>query len=57
MGAFLRAFRDTIRKIGLFLGFRFGIWGGDIGPQKILASSVDSKFDLDYDVAIKHDPI
>ena len=28
-----------------------------LAPQKILAPFLDSKFDVDYDFAIKHDPI
>ena len=39
--------------------FRGKIWklGGKIFSPKKLAPLVDSEFDIDYDFAIKHDPI
>ena len=33
------------------------IRGQKIDPQKSLAPSIDSELNLDYDFAIKHDPI
>ena len=56
IGTFLRAFQDTVRKIGPFLGVDLGIRGEILSP-KILAPSVDSKINVDYDFAINHDPI
>jgi hypothetical protein len=33
------------------------IRGQNLAPKKVLAPLLDSKFDVDYDFAIKHDPI
>ena len=57
MGAFLRAFRDKINKNGQYLGGRLGFKGQNFAPQKISAPFLESKFCVDYDFAIKHDPI
>ena len=57
MGAFLRAFRDKINKHGQFLGGRLEFRGQIFAPQKFSAPLLDSKFNVDYDFAIKHDPI
>ena len=57
MGAFLRAFRDKINKNCQFLGGRLEFRGQNFAPQKISATLLDSKFYVDYDFAIKHDPI
>ena len=49
--------RHTHREIGLFLGGGFGNSGAKYCPPIFLAPLVDSKFNVDYDFAIKHDPI
>ena len=51
------AFRGTITKIGPFVGSRFGNRGAKYFPSKFLAPLEDSKFNIDYDFSIKHEPI
>ena len=57
MGEFLWAFWRKIRKTVYFQGADLKISGQKLAPQKILAPFLDSKFAVDYDFAIKHDPI
>ena len=57
MWAFLRAFRDKINKNGQLLGGRLEFRGQNLAPPKNSAPLLDSKFNVDYDFAIKHDPI
>ena len=57
MGTFLQAFWGKINKMAKFKGTKLKIRGQLFVPQNDLATSLDSKFNLDYDVATKHDPI
>ena len=45
--------------VGIFENFAYGLRYRDIsaGLQKFLAPSLDSELNVDYDFAIKHDPI
>ena len=57
MGAFLRAFRDKVNKDCQYLGGRLGFKGKIFAPQKVSAPFLELKFCVDYEFAIKHDPI
>ena len=57
MGEFLWAFWRKIRKTVCFQGADLKFRGQKLAPPQNLAPFLDSKFDVDYDFAIKHDPI
>ena len=57
MGAFLRAFREKINKNGQFLGGGLKFRGQAFAPTKFSAPLLHLKYDVDYDFAIKLDPI
>ena len=57
IGAFLRAFRDTVRKISFFRELIWGLGGKTCPPNFFRAYISDLELNVDYDFAIKHDPI
>ena len=56
VSAGLSSFEAQSEKNGPFLGCGFGNKGAK-SPPPPKAALVDSRFDVDYDFAIKHDPI
>lgn len=57
MGAFLRAFREKINKKCQCLGGGLKFREQNLAPWKFSAPLLDSNFNVDYDVVIKHGPI